>query len=138
MTDIYTQISDAIITLMRNSSVFADVTTYYKQSMTLEAATYPSIFVIRTDRKTTSEEFEDETTQDVLNYDVNIFYKSDHGLEDLLNAKDLELKSLILADPTIGGLVNSAYFSNSRIGSMQYLNTSQLLSFLLGKITVII
>lgn len=120
---------------MKANTEFADITNYYPYTKTLEAAVFPCCFVVKTARETRTEELDEQLTEDTLTYQVEIYYKSDHGMEELLNKKDHALKALIKANPSIGGLANDAQCYSSKISS-EYLDTCNLITVLTAKIIV--
>lgn len=132
--EIYNSIAAKIRDLIKADAEFVDVTNYYLYTKTLEAAIFPCCFVAKTERDTRAEELDEQLTENTLTYQVEVYYKDDHGREIELNKKDHALKALIKANPSLGGYAQDAQCYSSRISS-EYLG-SDLLTLLSAKIVV--
>lgn len=134
--EIYNTIADNIIALIKADAEFSDIVKYYPYTKTLEAAAFPCCFVAKTSRESNADEL-GTGSEDTLTYQVEIYYKDDHGREVEQNKKDIALKNLIDADRTLGGIVSDAQCYSSTINS-QMLDPNNILTVLAARVVVFV
>lgn len=132
---IYNDINAKIIALMKLDAEFSDIgNNYFPYTKTLETSVFPCVFVVKTNRETNPEEINEGMTEDTLAYNVEIYYRSDHGSEDLINAKDHALKAIFKANKTLGGLVSDSQCYSSSTSSS--IIVDKILTVLSAKVDV--
>ncbi|KCZ71585.1 hypothetical protein ANME2D_02320 [Candidatus Methanoperedens nitroreducens] len=114
----YNDITDAIKAKIIADAEFADASgNVYLNTMTLENAVFPCMFIAKIERETKESELDEALTEDTLTYQVEVYYLDYTGHEVNLNKKDYALKALIRADPSLNGKAADAQCYSSRITS---------------------